>query len=418
MLHTVLLRPRRTAAAARTAAARWVGCPTVAPQGRCPPLTNRGDEIKPEGAQVPSIPRTSISLVMADGEVLVVEVPPVMSGEYAIIDWVQLTVSRESFRRTGRWQQSADGEGMDWVMDGIPVITPEDEVLVASQILSQILGYGVTARRDRGMMFYADAYVLGDGWGYVCIGGQSDTLLVVLSAHACLHAADGWQQRLYRWLTTTARRPKITRIDLAVDYLTGAVTVHQVREAYRAGRLDSYGQHPSCDQAGPWDSPAHHHRGLTYYVGRRTSGKFFRAYEKGRQLGDGNSSWVRLEVEIKSAGRVIPLDVLVRPSDYWAGSYDYLAEVAPSPEAIPERIAVAQKTAEITVERAVEVMRHQMGAYVHVLRDIYGDSEFLALVDRDAIPRRLLPVMSDMSTCPPPLVEHGHLTIPLPAGLV
>jgi phage replication initiation protein len=353
---------------------------------------------------------------MDDGEVVVVEVPPVMAGQYAIIDWVQFTVSRESFRRTGHWTSSPDGEGQVWVMDGIPTITDEDEVLVASQILTTILGYGVTGKRDRGMMFYRDAYILGDGWGYLCIGGQRDTLLVVLTGHACLHAADGWQHRLHRWFTSTAKRPKITRIDLAVDYLTGAVTVQQVREAYRGGRLDSYGQHPSCDQAGPWDSPRHHHRGLTYYVGRRTSGKFLRAYEKGRQLGDGNSPWVRLEVEIKSAGRLIPLDVLLRPSDYWAGSYDYLAEVAPSPDAIPERIAVAQKTAEISVERAVEVIRHQMGAYVHVLRDVYGDTEFLQLVDRDAIPRHLRPVMSDLSTCPPPLIERGHLTIPVPAG--
>ena len=39
--------------------------------------------------------------------------------------------------------------------------------------------------------------------------------------------------------------------------------------------------------------------GRTLQIGCRTSDKMLRAYEKGKQLGDKNSDWLRIEVELK-----------------------------------------------------------------------------------------------------------------------
>src|SRR5438309_783047 len=60
--------------------------------------------------------------------------------------------------------------------------------------------------------------------------------------------------------------------------------------------------------------------GCTFYVGARANGKMFRGYEKGRQLGDAQSNWFRVEVEFRAKDRLIPLDVLTDPTPYLAGS--------------------------------------------------------------------------------------------------
>ena len=41
--------------------------------------------------------------------------------------------------------------------------------------------------------------------------------------------------------------------------------------------------------------------------------KLLRAYEKGKQLGDKNSEWVRLEVELKAKHTHIPFDAVINP---------------------------------------------------------------------------------------------------------
>ena len=51
--------------------------------------------------------------------------------------------------------------------------------------------------------------------------------------------------------------------------------------------------------------------GRTLQIGCRTSDKLLRAYEKGKQLGDKNSEWVRLEVELKRQNIRISLLMLL-----------------------------------------------------------------------------------------------------------
>ena len=77
-----------------------------------------------------------------------------------------------------------------------------------------------------------------------------------------------------------------------------------------------------------YDPLAHCKAGLTAYIGsRKGSADFFRVYEKGKELLGAEAepdsidrAWVRVEHEMsrKGTGREIPLDVMLRPDEYFA----------------------------------------------------------------------------------------------------
>ena len=58
---------------------------------------------------------------------------------------------------------------------------------------------------------------------------------------------------------------------------------------------------------------------MTLFIGSRGSAKYCRIYEKGRQLGDPDSPWVRFEVEYRKADSVLPIDMLIKPGQYLTG---------------------------------------------------------------------------------------------------
>ena len=74
--------------------------------------------------------------------------------------------------------------------------------------------------------------------------------------------------------------------------------------------------------------------GKTLYVGNRKNGKLCRVYEKGRQLGNPSSPWVRVEVEFRNKSRVIPWDTLINPGHYLAGAYPCFAYLSHTQEKI------------------------------------------------------------------------------------
>ena len=63
-------------------------------------------------------------------------------------------------------------------------------------------------------------------------------------------------------------------------------------------------------------------------------GRLLRIYEKGKQLGDPLSPWVRWELELHNKDRTIPLDVLIRPGHYLAGGYPCLSWICESQDRI------------------------------------------------------------------------------------
>lgn len=154
---------------------------------------------------------------------------------------------------------------------------------------------------------------------------------------------------------------RITRIDLAVDDLEGRHSVSEIRSLYDAGAFNMKGRPPSF-------SEVRSSNGATFYVGRRGSGKLLRVYEKGKQLGDSSSPWVRHEIELRGTGRVIPFDILVNPISYFKGCYTsvygWVSEGAAS------LVRTLRRTVDIGVTQAVKWGRRAVGRLICYLREV------------------------------------------------
>ena len=141
---------------------------------------------------------------------------------------------------------------------------------------------------------------------------------------------------------------------------------------------------PTSNVNGDWIEPTG--KGRTFYVGVRENGKLLRVYEKGKQLGEKDSPWVRWEVELHNEDRVIPWDVLIAPGRYVAGSYPALSWV----QADVCRIKTLRKTDGITYDRLVRHARQSVGKLVHTMVEREGSAEAaVALVRREGTPERL-----------------------------
>lgn len=352
-----------------------------------PPLTNRGGK---ENEPVPmersemakafeGISKTElVKLVLDDGAVKQVALRRPVKPQVAIVDTLRFTIGEESF-----------GGGKFGSAERV-LLDDEAYTNEISRVLFDVLGYGITGFTGHGGDFYKRTYTLGDRCGSVSMGGvsQNATILVSLTGVGCAAARDGWESRLFNFFMKYGKRASITRIDLAFDDLKGErVTVDIADHWYDDGGFTSGGRAPSYEHRGNWKKPDGTGRSL--YVGKRQNGKMCRVYEKGMEQGDRNSSWCRVEVELRSKDRVIPLDSLLYPSDYFCGAYPCLAFLGEDVTAT--RIECKRKSAEINVDAAMGHIKRSYGAYVSVFSDLFGADEFIARVRiDDKIPARLV----------------------------
>ena len=352
------------------------------------PSTNRGGNTK-------IVPDTiAATLVLEDGKVLEIPARRTWGGSSAFLDWVNFTTD-ESDYFFGRSCVS-DQEIMDRV----------------SFKCLQIFGFGITQQRDSGANFYHRSYVLGDGYGMVCHGGQKATVLVMLSGEGCAAAKDGWEKRLYEFLSKHCGvRAKLTRVDLAHDCyngeMCGPLREGETRPGYSVDKADadfdaglfkaahSGGRMPNHEYRGNWKRP--NGKGRTLYIGNRKNGKFCRVYEKGRELGDKTSEWVRVEVEYKSVDRQLPFEILLDPGQYLAAAYPAFAWISEH----QERILTTQKKTEISYRSMCDWIKRQVGPALNVMKHIEGSADkVLDMVIRDAIPQRLkVPMWQTVGEC-------------------
>lgn len=180
-----------------------------------------------------------------------------------------------------------------------------------------------------------------------------------------------------------SQRGVITRVDCAHDDFAGRVlTIERALRWDDEGAYNANGRPPSVtyiDDRGRGT-------GKTLNVGRRQNGKFLRIYEKGRQLGDPLSPWVRAEVEFRNSGRVIPWDVVTSPGRYLVGAYPALRCLS----AEQSRIATSRRVAVITFDRMVSNLRLMGGKSINLISEVLdGDCDaVVAELVRDGIPKR------------------------------
>lgn len=325
-------------------------------------------------------------MVVTDtGEIKTVLVRRPVNGQIAMIDTLRFTVGEETWNRTA----------------GVQLVADESYIMEASRNLTEIFGFGITRDMQKSRDFYTNAWELGDNYGHVAFGGASQrgTMLINLNGQGCIAAKAGWEARLHDFLVDVARRPSITRIDLAHDCMQGEYTVEQVDGWYDDGLFTCSVNAPHHEYKGDWKRP--NGKGRSVYIGLRRNGKLCRAYEKGREQGDADSDWLRIEVEFRNNKRVLPLDVLLDPSSYFVGAYPCLRFLDGS--RTPEKIEIKRKAAEINVDASLRNIRTSYGKYAYVLRNVLGDDAFLEAITNDSgeWPQRLK--VPDFETCAVPM---------------
>lgn len=202
---------------------------------------------------------------------------------------------------------------------------------------------------------------------------------------------------LTEWLDE--HQARITRIDVAHDDFEGRMaSIEWAVEQYQAGGFNAGGRQPRHEVFGDWLGGVNARYGRTLGIGNRSSGKYCRIYEKGKQLGDQASFWTRVEVEWHHQDRVIPLDVLRRPGQYLAGAYPCLRELS----AIQDRIRTVTKGASISFDKAVENGKQQTGKLVHLMLRVFGGdyAEVVERLKREGIPARIVPYSFHITQAP------------------
>lgn len=242
--------------------------------------------------------------------------------------------------------------------------------------LAEVMGYGISFENKGGRNFYEKSYQLGDevhNYGFVAVGGRKnkDTVCLHFTGEGLIAAKDGWELRLYEFLSERAKQPRISRCDVAHDFLNGEYTCEQALKDWEDGGYTLHYSKPISECVGG-DWKLYKGTGKTFYVGsRKNASRFARIYEKGKQLGDELSPWVRAEVEFRARDIIIPLDILIAAGEYLTACYPVFGQLfaqyghAPSkPERIEKEkeisIAHVGKYASMQVSRAV-VMYEEMG---------------------------------------------------------
>lgn len=344
--------------------------------------------IKERNAIKSSALATTETIVISGRKPKVQTIRQPINGQVAMIDWLNITFDiatvGEKYRRTSE----DDDQYMALCQSAVSDI---------AELLTKIFGrkYGVVSQNQNGANFYKYSFNFGENYGKICIGGQRDSVLIMLNGTGCSLAPDGWESYMYQFLTMKSTiKPKITRIDLAHDDLKGEYLDVHVLDQMETDRLFDCGGAPhTVGHLGEWKYGDPKDKGLTLNLGMRESGKFARFYEKGKKLGDKDgeySRWVRAEVEFKASDRVIPFDVLKDPSSYFMGAYPVFADLFDY-ERI-NKLEIITKAAAITLVHSFDWIKSQAGKYLSFYSSFMSDSEILDLLksdNEDDVPVRL-----------------------------
>jgi phage replication initiation protein len=281
----------------------------------------------------------------------------------------------------------SDGEPLAAITDYLNTTFPfnpiQENIVQLVRNFNEYLGvpFGSLKQRKGGLHGYKTSFDMGETGAMFAYGGQCGTALVSLPGSACALIGD-WAACQY--LFEHILKGRITRWDGAVDMFDGEPSVDDAVEWYKARLFNAGGNKPSCRQNGNWIEPDG--GGRTFYVGKRENGKTLRVYEKGKQLGDSSSSWVRWELELHNRDRIIPWKVLLEPGKYLAAAYPCMGWV----NVIQERIRTTQKTATVSYRHLTYYLAQAYGRMINVMLDVEGSPEkVIELIKRSGSPARL-----------------------------
>jgi phage replication initiation protein len=296
--------------------------------------------------------------------------------------------------------------GIDWLTFTVSLERLEDcSATNLDYMASFFLGTGGDIRvlRPSGkpLNFYENSCVMLDREGaiagHVCFGGNRNTLSFELTGGGC------------RWVKSWVfvRRQlemlgaRISRCDVALDDFAGVLfDVRALAEQARAGAFIGCGRPPKSrflDDHG-------NGTGCTLYVGKKGH-KELCVYEKGKELHDESSPWVRCEQRFYgkhfrdvSTGEPrsrsgLPYEMLTAPMRYLRGAHALLSALTESIvfQDLAQGLKVVKAKVDASATAAVSWLRTQCGPTLDLLWKALGDDApaFLrANVTRDVLPSR------------------------------
>ncbi|MEC5386739.1 replication initiation factor domain-containing protein [Uliginosibacterium sp. H3] len=256
----------------------------------------------------------------------------------------------------------------------------------------KITGFEIEAKSKNGMNGYRHSWRGAEGCGRVMSGGNNSTAMLMLDGHACGVARRGWESRLVEFgkrsqlvdcgalgiQKNESQLLRITRIDVAFDDFNGELGgVERFVTDFDNGlfKFSAGGRPSKLEQRGDWKN--YPESGRSIYIGSRAGGKLLRIYEKGRQLGDPDSKWLRVELEIHGSNYQISADDLLRPSRLLAGSYPALHFISELITDELRRLTAVEKSAELQLKDSFNYLRLQYGRHLTAFREIFGDDKVL-----------------------------------------
>lgn len=295
--------------------------------------------------------------------------------------------------------------GIDWMTCTFSLARLEECSATNLDFLAQfILGdCGIRVMRPvaRRANFYDNSCVMLDREGalvgHVRFGGNGDRMMFDLTGAGC-RWVNSWAHVRLQLEILGAR---VTRCDVAVDDFEGKIfDVRKIATMASEGAFRGAGRPPKTrfiDDHG-------NRTGCTLYVGRKGH-KEFCLYDKGMQLKDETSCWVRGEQRFygkhydepdaldDSAVGGLPYAILTAPMRFFRGAHGLLNTLCEAIclDDLADKLHVVKAKVEATANAAVKWLREQCGPTLNLLFQALGDDApaFLrASVTRDVLPSR------------------------------
>jgi len=308
------------------------------------------------------------------------------------VDTLSFTITNESMTGLGFKSQLDNSYGPRFMMN------------LKQFFIKLDCGISVESPRGFGGRFYKDScklvYTSGmDGagdLGTVYFGGDQnkDTINFLMTGECCdflnIH---GFMVKIHDHLVEYDT--KLTRVDLATDFKDGQYNLQNIKDWYQLGYFNTGGRMPDIGAVLNGSLEFDEANSRTVYIGSRQSAKFFRAYEKGHQLGDLTSKWVRYEMEYKAKNdALLPLEMLIKCASYFKSAYPAFEKIDKEflNNAEPEfiRSMVKEKT-KIYIEECVHNVRVAYGRVLNVLTGLgQTPDQILLAISRSGLPSRLI----------------------------
>ena len=285
---------------------------------------------------------------------------------------------------------------VDWLTFSISTFVFDGDVGRASRYLERWTGGlftigGATEKRYNG---YSECFLIipvtrGESpfLGWVGLSQVSDNM----RGRWCFCLTGAATSAVFNWSNLVSDMfdlgGRITRVDLALDDLDGIHPLSECESLYDAGAFNPpTGRPPKCKTIRHKCGTA----GDTLYVGSRDSGKQFRCYEKGKQLGEVTSTWTRYESELLQKDRCIPWDILLLPAQYLKGLYPVAFKWM---NATANHLQVLKEKNRISYERAQRWLKQQGGRLICFMREVmeFDEVKIVSLLSADSgrYPQRL-----------------------------